>query len=474
MDTSVDTSTLSGKKIIGRGDMVLYCVSAILLLDTLTATASLGPSSIFWWLFLGVIFYLPMGMICTEIGCAYPEHGGIYAWVRRAFGGRWASRVSWCYWVNTAVWMPAIYILFAGVFKQLFFPDMQASDQILLGIVLAWVSVIVNIVALDIGKWIPNIGAIFKVIIFIAISYGAFIYVNDHGMANPITLETISPDWKASLQFIPAIIYGMLGFELMSASANNMKNPGRDIPQSTLLSGIIILALYILGTIAILAALPAGDIDLLEGLVDTLKLFFGGSPMGNAIVIALGVMTLYTFFSNGVTWAMGSNRAAAEAAIEGELPRIFAIESKKQTPVGAAIIMGIFSTAVLVLYGFLADSNEDLFWALFSFSGVIFLLPYIGMLFAFIKLRLINPNHYRPYKIPGGNALAFSLALVCVTVLALSIVLFIYIPNEGMQWPVLLGSVAALIMGELAVRLAEITRADTSIQRSAESDLTYS
>lgn len=463
-----------GKKIIGKSDMVLYCVSAILLLDTLTATASLGPSSIFWWLFLGVIFYLPMGMICTEIGCAYPEHGGIYAWVRRAFGGRWGSRVSWCYWVNTAVWMPAIYILFAGVFKQLFFPDMQAMDQILIGIGLAWVSVIVNIVALDIGKWVPNIGAVFKVIIFIAISYGAFIYVNDHGMANPINFETISPDWKASLQFIPAIIYGMLGFELMSASANNMKNPGRDIPQATLLSGVIILALYILGTTAILAALPAGEIDLLEGLVDTLKLFFGGSPLGNAIVISLGVMTLYTFFSNGVTWAMGSNRAAAEAAIEGELPSIFAIESKKQTPVGAAIIMGIVSTVVLVFYGFIADSNENLFWALFSFSGVIFLIPYIGMLLAFIKLRVVDPNQHRPYTIKGGNAIAFTLALICISVLALSIALFIYIPNEGIQWPVLLGSVVALVMGELAIRYAEMKRPDAESKKPAKGDLACS
>ncbi|WP_156507828.1 amino acid permease, partial [Halioglobus sp. HI00S01] len=53
-------------------------------------------------------------------GCAYPEQGGIYAWIRDAFGGRWASRATWCYWVNTAVWIPAIYILFAGVYAQMF------------------------------------------------------------------------------------------------------------------------------------------------------------------------------------------------------------------------------------------------------------------------------------------------------------------------------------------------------------------
>ncbi|BFM15656.1 APC family permease [Maricurvus nonylphenolicus] len=459
------TAQLPGvdEKIIGKKDIVLYSVSAILLLDTLTASASLGPSSIFWWLCLGVLFYLPMAMICAEMGCAYPEHGGIYAWVRNAFGGRWGSRISWSYWVNVAIWMPAIYIMFAGVFKQLFFPSMDATDQIIMGILLAWISVGVNVMALDIGKWVPNIGAIFKMVVFITISYGAYDYVSEHGMANPINLDSMAPDWVGSLQFIPAIIYGMLGFELVSASANNMKNPGRDIPSSILLSGIIIFVLYVLGTVSILAALPAGDIDLLEGLIDTLMLFFGGSTLGNTFVIALGVMALYTFFSNGVTWAMGGNRAAAEAAIEGELPRVFGVESKKQTPVGASIIMGVSSTVILILYGFLVDSNEDLFWSLFAFSGVIFLLPYVGMLLAFIKLRLRDGEHYRPYKIPGNNTFASLLAVVCIAILILSITLFIYVPGEGVQWPVLIGTLFALLIGELAIRYAETQKNETQL-----------
>ena len=120
------------------------------------------------------------------------------------------------------------------------------------------------------------------------------------------------------------------------------------------------------------------------------------------VILALGVGALYTFFSNGVTWALGCNRAAAEAAMEGELPRIFALESRMGTPLGAALLMGAVSTVVLVLYGFLAGSNEDLFWSLFAFSAVIFLLPYQGMFLAFIKMRLIDPDHPRPYRVPGG------------------------------------------------------------------------
>ena len=450
------TDQINHPKTLKQRDMVLFTVSAILLLDTLTAAASVGASSVFWWVSLGFIFFIPFALICAEMGCAYPEQGGIYAWIRDAFGGRWASRATWAYWVNTAVWMPAIFILFAGVFKQMFAPDLSLGWQIAIGVILTWMAVGVNVVALDVGKWIPNIGAILKVLIFLAIIIGALLYTRDHGMANPLTWETMKPDWGSSLQYIPAIIYGMLGFELVSASSEEMKDPAKDVPRAIFISGVIIITLYLLGTIAVLAAIPAGDVNLVEGLIDTFRLFFGDSTAGRAFTLALGVGALFTFFSNGVTWALGCNRAAAEAALEGELPRVFAIESKKLgTPVGAAVLMGLISTVILVLYGFLSGSNEDLFWSLFAFSAVIFLLPYQGMFMAFIHTRVNDPDHHRPYRLPGSLAVAKVAAWTCFCVLALSIVLFVYTPGEGVQWPVLIGVLTTLGIGEFVIRLAE-------------------
>ncbi|AOS96405.1 putative glutamate/gamma-aminobutyrate antiporter [Microbulbifer aggregans] len=444
------------KKNLGKRDMILFTVSAILLVDTLAATAAIGTSSIFWWLFLGLVFFVPFALVSAELGCAYPEKGGIYAWVRDAFGGRWGSRISWSYWVNVAIWMPAIFILFAGVARQLFWPEMGVAGQIGLGVALTWIAVLANVVTLNVGKWVPNIGAIFKIIIFGAIIAGAFFYAADNGLANPITLDSIKPTFAGSLQYIPAIIYGMLGFELISASSEEMRNPQRDVPRSILVSGIIILTLYILGTTAILAAIPAQEIDLVEGLVDTLRLFFAQLPLGDTLVMLLGLAALYTFFSNGVTWAIGGNRAAAEAAEEGELPSAFAIKSRsRNTPVGAAVLMGLMSTLILVLYGLLVESNEDLFWSLFAFSGVIFLLPYVGMFLAFIKMRQIDGGRPRPFRVPGGDGVALALTGLCVAVLLGSIFLFVYTPGEGVQWPVLIGSVVTLILGEMAILWAE-------------------
>lgn len=446
-------------KTLGRKDIVLFTVSAILLLDTLAAGASVGASAVFWWLFLGTVFFVPYALICAELGTAYPEQGGVYAWVRDAFGRRWASRATWAYWVNTAVWIPANVILFSGVFSQMFLPGMSLGLQIAMAVTLVWLAVGCNAITLSVGKWVPNIGAITKVIVIGAIIGGAVVYVSKHGMANPLTVATMTPSWDTSLQYFSVIIYGMLGFELASAGSEEMKNPARDVPVSILISGAIIITLYTGATVAILAAIPVAEIDLVEGLLDTLDLFFGASEAGSAFAVALGMGALYTFFSNSVTWSLGCNRAMAEAAAEREFPRFFAIEHRRLgTPVGAAVGMGGVATAALLLYGFIADSNADLFWSLFAFSAAIFLVPYILLVLAFARLRKTDGERQRPYRVPGGNAFGLLLAGSCGVLLVSALILFIYTPGEGIDLPVGIGFVAVMIVGEILIRLTERSR----------------
>lgn len=451
---------ITHERTLGQKDIFLFCVSAVLLLDTLAAGATMGPAVLFWWILLTAVFLIPFGAISAELGVAYPEQGGIYAWVKRAYGLKWASRISWYYWANVAVWVPAIFILFAGVFAQLFFPDMTLFSQIVLGVVLIWVVVLANIVALNVGKWVPNAGAVIKLLIFAVLIVGSFLYAMDNGVANEFTLATVLPTFEnggLSLQYLPAVIYGMLGFELVSASSEEMKNPRRDIPRATFKSIAVVVGAYLFATTAILVAQPAEEVDVVEGLMDTLSMFFGGSNAGDAFVLLLGVGALYTFFSNGVTWAMGANRAAAEAAIDRELPAWFGIESKRGTPVGAAVLLGFAASVLLMLYGWLAGSNEDLFWALFAFSGVIFIMPYVAMCIAFVKLREqghgavsdVEPTGL--FRFPGSPKVVKFFAYLCAAILTTTIILFIYTPGEGVHWEVLWGSLAVLLLGEAVI-----------------------
>src|SRR5512133_3198830 len=122
-------------------DMTLFTVCAIMVIDTLAASASIGASSITWWVITLVLFFIPYGLITAELGSTYPEEGGIYIWIKHAFGEKWAARSTWYYWINVALWMPSVYILFAGMFAQLFFPEMNLWWQIAIGVIMTWITV---------------------------------------------------------------------------------------------------------------------------------------------------------------------------------------------------------------------------------------------------------------------------------------------------------------------------------------------
>ena len=434
------------------GDLILFSVAAILVLDPLLSTAAIGVSSLFWWAFMAVAFFLPFGLISAELGTTYPEQGGVYAWVRDAFGKTMGARVAWAYWVNVSLWNPAQFILLITILGQLFFPDMPLGLQVGLCILLCWVTVALNVVSLDIGKWVPNLGALLKILIILALIGGGVAHYLDKGSANAIGLRELMPSFDASLKYVPVVIYGMLGFELMCAGSRDIQNPQQNLPFAILWSGLIIAGLYALGTLGILIALPVEDLNIVEGLVAAFYAMFGDSQFGVLIAILLGIGAVFTIFSSAVTWCLGTNRAMAETAVEGAFPGPLGKEHQKfRTPVGAAVAGGVLSTLVLIIYGNLVATNEELFWALFACSAVLFLLPYIVMMAAYVRLRFRDAGVTRPFAVPGGDLFASLLALWCLAVLVFSLVLLVYVPEVGFDSWVFFGALAVLLIGEVAI-----------------------
>ena len=455
-----DTTRAGGFKKVMRGlDMTLFTVCAILVIDQLAASAAIGAQSVFWWIFTMILFFIPYGLITAELGSTYPDQGGIYAWVRRAFGSKWGGRTAWLWWINVALWQPSVFILFAGIFATLFIPDLGLWWQIAMAIVLTWLVAWVNIIALDVGKWVPNVGALFKVVIMLTIGIGGFVYASVHGVANELTLSSMTPSWGTTLAFLPVIVYNFMGFELMSGAGAEMKNPARDVPVAIVVSGVLIAVFYLLGTVGILIALPMDQINLVEGIIDTFRKLLGDGGMGQVAVYVLGIMALYTFVANMVTWTLGANRSAAEAAHEGALPAMFErLHPVHKTPAAAAIVTAIVTTVVIVIYGFMAADAEDLFWTLFAFSSVVFLLPYLLMFAAFLRLRVVDANLPRAYRVPGGNGVAWILSLLCMAFIIQAIVFFIYVPDD-FDWnyamSIIIGVIVTVIIGEVLIRLGK-------------------
>lgn len=450
----------SHEKVLSLRDIILFTVSGILLVDFVAVATSLGSNTMFWWPVFMIIFFVPVGLMTAELGSRFPEQGGIYSWVRRAFGYRSGSRITWFYWVNVALWMPSIYLIFSGILSAMFFPDMTLFGHVAIGIALAVFTYLINVMKLNDAKWIPNIGAYLKAIVSIAIGLGGLVYGFNNGFANDIRLENFTSNLSEVFIYAPVVVYSLLGFELVCASADEMKNPRKDIPKAIFISAPIIAFAYLFCALGILAAVPAEEIDAIDVIAKTVFNLFGDSGLGLFMAYAVGITALLSFLANIATWTMGANRTVAEAAEEGELPKIFGkLHSTNKTPIGAAGLTAVISIAVQIIYGLMATNAEDLFWSIFSFSAIIFLIPYIYMCFAFLKLRAEYASQTDVFVIPGGEWVGRVLAWVSSFILLATIVLFIYTPGEPVDWsialPIIIGVFISLGIGEVLIRAAE-------------------
>ncbi len=451
------------RRVMGLRDMTLYTVSAVLVVETLTSSAAVGTKTLAWWLLFLILFYVPYGLITAELATTYPEQGGIYVWVRRAFGRRAAARTTYWYWVNVAMWMPSVFLVFSGVFCQLFikhWSEWPAGKwpQVIIAVAASWLVVGVGIMRLEISKHFNNVGAALKMLIIVALGVGGIVLAVRHGAANTIDGSSFVPSFHVAKKFLPVIIYLMIGFELVSSMGDELKEPKRNIPRALLTSGISIAFLYMLATVGILLALSLSKLHLIEGLVETFKAIFGRTGAGEVVVYALGIAALYTFFTNMTTWTMGANRAAAEAASDGELPKMFAREHPiRRTPVAAFVLTGLVSTGVLLITAIFINKQDSLFFAIFAASSVIFLMPYLLMFPAVVRLRYKDPDRPRPFRVPAGKPGVIAMAVVTTVIIAGGILLFVWpeVPSAPAEWSYtgpLVGIVAAaLLVGEVIV-----------------------
>jgi len=442
------------KKVLGALDTFMFTICALLFVDTVAPMASMGSTAITWFVILVILFFIPYGLITAELGSTYPEQGGIYVWVKRAFGSKWGARTSWLYWVNMALWVPSSYIFLAGLFSQIFFPAMSLVWIVVLGLVFTWLMVFLGVINLGDSKWVVNVASVLKIILILAIILAGIIYQIKGGIpVNDLSVASITPVWGDALFFLPAIIFSLLGFEMMSGASEEMKNPARDVPRAIITAALFIGVVYTFAIRSMLVVIPLDNLGLISGMMDTFWAVFGQTGVGGVIAFVFGLFALYAIFAQTVTWAIGTVRTSAQAGQEGELPAFFGkLRRSNQSPIGSLIITGVVASIVLIIYGFLATNAEDLFWTLFAFSSMLFFMPYAILFPAFLVLRYKDKDVKRPYKVPGGNVLAFVLAIICEIIIVAGIVLFIWVPGEPVDWayagPILIGIAVTVILGE--------------------------
>ena len=311
MTTDVQSAAAGGSlaqrpKVFGLFSMVLFSVSAILVADTVASSAAMGVQGLGFWMILGLLFFIPYGFVTAELGSAWPDEGGIYVWVKQAFGPGFGTVTSWMYWVNVALWAPSVFVLFIGAIEVAFNVNVPPFWEAVIVIAMVWAIVLVGILPLTWTKFVPSLSAALKVVVLVGLGVAGVAFAIKHGTANSFSVRQWLPAWNTdSLSFLPIIIYSYMGFELMSSAGGAIKEPRRDVPKMIVLAGVAILGVYMFATFGILASIHTKDVSIVTGIVDALKLSFRDVLNGHFgwLFDVVMVCLLFTFFGNMVTWS---------------------------------------------------------------------------------------------------------------------------------------------------------------------------
>mgnify|MGYP001699459778 CR=1 FL=1 len=434
--------------------VILSVICVVFVAEAAAPAAAIGNQQFFWWIFLIITFLLPYGMVVAELGTTYDSDGGLYDWIREAFGDRWGSRVAWYYWINFPLWIASLATLFPDILGMVFGVEFELAPVLLIELAFVWIVVFMSFSKVSDSAWILNGGAVLKVLIAVSVGGLGIWYAVNNGFASDMSPATFMPDLTNTnaLTYLSIILFNFMGFEVITTYVGSMENPNKQIPRAIIAGGIAIAALYLFSSFGIGAAIPAMDISLDSGIMDAVGIMAG---VGSVLFIVVGVVFLITLFGNMVSWSFGVNFVAEHAARKKNMPKVFAHESKKnQMPTGAAIVNGVVASVLVLLSPVMELAGFDsFFWIFFSMNIGFLLISYIPMFPAFLKLRKIDPAANRVFKVPGGHGVALVVAWVPVILLVLAIIATIVplngSPDEMGKIPMLIGVIAFVILGEI-------------------------
>ena len=453
------------KKKFKLSDAVLSVICVVFVAEATAPVAVLGNSQFFWRLFMIGAFLLPYGLIASELGTTYRGCGGLYDWITLAFPGtRWGARAAWWYWLNFPLWMASLAVMIPDLLCIAFGIDIGVWAGLGLQLLFIFTVTVIACYPVCDSVVILNLCAIIKVGLAVLVGGMGIYYICRNGFVNDMSFRTFLPRLDLdSLSSISVIIFTMLGFEVVCTFSEEMDDPRKQIPQAIIAGGMVIAGIYLLGGFGIGAVIPADQVDAASGLIEAVMIMRGEE--GGVFVATVTLLFMVTLFGNMISWSLGINNTACYAAERGDMPAPFARRASNGMPVGAVVINGMVA-AVICVFGVLMTllaPESQLFWTFFALNLVLLLMSYLPVFPAFLKLRKVDPQAERPFRVPGKPPVLTLAALLPMALILISIV-FCAVPLSldretlASVLPITLGSVLCIAIGEVLTRIREKNR----------------
>lgn len=387
--------------------LVFLITGAIDSIRNLPAMALFGDALIFFFFLSVILFLLPVALVSAVLSAKWPEHGGVFHWVRRAYGEKAALLSVWLQWINTIVWLPTILSFMAVTSAYLIDPALAKNGIYLFSVILLlnFLLTFTNLKGIKVSSSISTFCAITGTIapIILILVLGLIWLYKGMPLAIQMDYHHLLPQFNKSDSFVSltAIITSFLGVELASVHIKDVHNPSKTFPKALAISVFIIIATIFCGAMVIAMVLPKAKIGFVNGIPEVFAFFLSAFHLKGLLPIIICFMLIGSF-GGIISWFISPAKGLLQAVEYGYMPQVFGRLNSVGVPYNLLLLQSALTFILSTSFLFIPKMNS-LYWFFTDLSTELYVLMYVLMFLAAFKLTKEVTENRGTFRVPGGK-----------------------------------------------------------------------
>jgi amino acid transporter len=384
--------------------LAMMITGSVASLRSAPTMAVFGLASVFLYVLPAIVFLVPTSLVSAELASGWK--GGVYNWVSQALSAPMGLLAIWCQFALTIFYYPTLLAYVGSTLAYIIDPNLADSGvwTAAVIIVLFWASVLVSSRGIGLIAKLASRGTVVGTLIpgAILVVMGIIYLLQGNHSAAPMNTEHLLPAFTglAGVVFIVNNFLAYSGMEMNAVHVDDLREPAKEFPKATFLSMGLVLAIFIVPALAISWVIPSQQLSLTAGVMQAFAAFF--SHFGLQVLVPLIALALVSASLSGMmAWLAGPSKGLLNIGREhGYLPPYFQQLNEQGIQTHILIAQGVTTTVIGLLYAFI-PSVSSAYWIFSVMTTQIYLIMYVLMFVAAVRLRRDQPDHPRGYRAPA-------------------------------------------------------------------------
>jgi amino acid transporter len=389
--------------------LALLMVASVGSIAQLSDSASFGLGAVTVYAVPALLFLLPVGLVSAELATSHP--GGIFVWVRQAYGDRTGFQATWFVFMNSVTLYPSLLSFgAASLATAIGRPDL-ATNGVYMGLVVLvvfWLATWIVSRGMRATAGISNVGLIAGTItpaMFLILFMCAWL-IDDKPSQIAFSASDLAPpfDGLTSIALVVGTFVAFAGLEVNAVHIRHLKGPPTHYLRSVAAAACIVFVMYLLGSLAISVAVPDSSLELTSGASQAFTVYADGFGVPGLASLLSGLLVIGALAAS-IAWIAGPSRSMWLVGRAGYLPPALQRTNRNDVQIALLLLQGAIVT-VLALVFVVTPNTSSAFAFLQDISIILYMLMYVVMFASAIRLRRTQPDVERPIRIPGLTIVA--------------------------------------------------------------------